>query len=318
MNTKYAPGNLVSYRNRDWMVLPSNDEQVILVKPLGGSDEEITGIFLPLAKDFEKIEKATFKEPKANQIGNFETAKLLYNASRLSLRNAAGPFRSMGKLSFRPRSYQVVPLVMALKQDITRLLIADDVGIGKTIEALLIIKELMERGEIKRFAVICPPHLCEQWQQELKDKLDIDAEIIRSSTASRLDRLVQDDHSVFHHLPYQVISVDYIKTDKRRGIFLNDCPELIVVDEAHTCTLPKGSTSKNQQQRYNLIHDIAVQENRHLVLLTATPHSGKDEEFLSLLGLLKPIFRELDFEKLDQAERKNIAKYFIQRKRENI
>ena len=91
-----------------------------------------------------------------------------------------------------------------------------------------------------------------------------------------------------------------------------------MVDEAHTCTLPKGSTSKNQQQRYNLIHDIAVQENRHLVLLTATPHSGKDEEFLSLLGLLKPIFRELDFEKLDQAERKNIAKYFIQRKRENI
>ncbi|MCB0746895.1 MAG: DEAD/DEAH box helicase, partial [Ignavibacteriae bacterium] len=318
MNTKYTPGNLVRYRNRDWMVLPSNEEQVVLVKPLGGSDEEITGIFLPLAKDFEKIDKATFKEPTPNQIGNFETAKLLYNASRLSLRNAAGPFRSMGKLSFRPRSYQVVPLVMALKQDITRLLIADDVGIGKTIEALLIIKELMERGEIKRFAVICPPHLCEQWQQELKDKLDIDAEIIRSSTASRLDRLVPDDRSVFHHLPYQVISVDYIKTDKRRGIFLNDCPELVVVDEAHTCTLPKGSTSKNQQQRYNLIHDIAEQEKRHLVLLTATPHSGKDEEFLSLLGLLKPSFRELDFEKLSQAERKNIAKYFIQRKRENI
>lgn len=318
MNTKYTPGNLVRYRNRDWMVLPSNEDQVVLVKPLGGSDEEITGIFLPLAKDFEKIDKATFKEPTPNQIGNFETAKLLYNASRLSLRNAAGPFRSMGKLSFRPRSYQVVPLVMALKQDITRLLIADDVGIGKTIEALLIIKELMERGEIKRFAVICPPHLCEQWQQELKDKLDIDAEIIRSSTASRLDRLVPDDRSVFHHLPYQVISVDYIKTDKRRGIFLNDCPELVVVDEAHTCTLPKGSTSKNQQQRYNLIHDIAEQEKRHLVLLTATPHSGKDEEFLSLLGLLKPSFRELDFEKLSQAERKNIAKYFIQRKRENI
>lgn len=318
MNTKYTPGNLVRYRNRDWMVLPSNEEQVVIVKPLGGSDEEITGIFLPLAQDFEKIEKATFKEPTPNQIGNFETAKLLYNASRLSLRNAAGPFRSMGKLSFRPRSYQVVPLVMALKQDITRLLIADDVGIGKTIEALLIIKELIERGEIKRFAIICPPHLCEQWQQELKDKLDIDAEIIRSSTASRLDRLVPDDRSVFYHLPYQVISVDYIKTDKRRGIFLNDCPELVVVDEAHTCTLPKGSTSKNQQQRYNLIHDIADQEKRHLVLLTATPHSGKDEEFLSLLGLLKPSFRELDFEKLNPSDRKNIAKYFIQRKRENI
>jgi SNF2 family DNA or RNA helicase len=318
MNNQYTPGNLIRYRNRDWMVLPSNEEQVVIVKPLGGSDEEITGIFLPLANDFEKIDKATFKEPTPNQIGNFETAKLLYNASRLSLRNAAGPFRSMGKLSFRPRSYQVVPLVMALKQDITRLLIADDVGIGKTIEALLIIKELMERGEIKRFAVICPPHLCEQWQQELKDKLDIDAEIIRSSTASRLDRLVPDDHSVFHHLPYQVISVDYIKTDKRRGVFLNDCPELVIVDEAHTCTLPKGSTSKNQQQRYSLIHDIAENKNRHLVLMTATPHSGKDEEFLSLLGLLKPSFKDLNFDNLAPADRKNIAKYFIQRKRENI
>lgn len=318
MNNSYTPGNLVRYRNRDWMVLPSNDDQIVLVKPLGGSDEETTGIFLPLAKDFEKIHKATFKEPTSNQIGNFETAKLLFNASRLSLRNAAGPFRSMGKLSFRPRSYQVVPLVMALKQDITRLLIADDVGIGKTIEALLIIKELMERGEIKRFAVICPPHLCEQWQQELKDKLDIDTEIIRSSTASRLDRMVPDDRSVFHHIPYQVISVDYIKTDKRRGIFLNDCPELVIVDEAHTCTLPKGSSSKNQQQRYNLIYDIAENINRHLVLLTATPHSGKDEEFLSLLGLLKPSFKELNFEKLNPSDRKNIAKYFIQRKRESI
>ena len=60
MNIKFTPGNLVRYRNRDWMVLPSNEEQVVLVKPLGGSDEEITGIFLPLAKDFEKIDKATF------------------------------------------------------------------------------------------------------------------------------------------------------------------------------------------------------------------------------------------------------------------
>ncbi|MFV0328997.1 MAG: helicase-related protein [Dysgonomonas sp.] len=300
------------------MVLPSNEDRILLIKPLGGSDEEITGVFMPLAIDTEVIEKASFKAPTPCQIGNFETAKLLYNASRLSLRNAAGPFRSMGKLSFRPRAYQVVPLVMALKQDITRLLIADDVGIGKTIEALLIIKELIERGEIKKFAVICPPHLCEQWQQELKDKLDIDAEIIRSSTASRLDRMVPDDRSVFYHIPYQVISVDYIKTDKRRGIFLNDCPELVIVDEVHTCTLPKGASSKNQQQRYNLIHDVATDKTRHVILLTATPHSGKDEEFLSLLGLLDTKFQQLNFEKLDQSDRKQLAKYFIQRKRENI
>jgi len=62
---------------------------------------------------------------------------------------------------------------MALRQAVTRLLIADDVGIGKTIEALLILRELLERGTIKTFAVLCPPHLCEQWQNELSDKLDM-------------------------------------------------------------------------------------------------------------------------------------------------
>lgn len=314
----YSPGNLITYRNRDWMVLPSSDLEILMVKPLGASDEETTGIYLPLAVGNEKIKPATFKEPSADQIGNFRTAQLLFDAARLSLRNAAGPFRSMGKLSFQPRAYQVVPLVMALKQDVTRLLIADDVGIGKTIEALLIIKELIERGEIKRFAVICPPHLCEQWQKELKDKLDMNAEIIRSSTAARLDRMIYDDRSVFAHIPYQVISIDYIKSDKRMKMFINDCPEMVIVDEAHTCALPQGAKSKNQQLRHRLISKVAEDSSRHFMMLTATPHSGKDDEFLSLLSLLKPEFGKLDFENIEQKERENLAKYFIQRKRENV
>lgn len=314
----HQPGTLIHYRNRDWMVLPSDDHEIVKIKPLGGSEEEETAIYLPLVLESEKIKPAQFPSPQATEIGAFETAKLLFNASRLSFRNAAGPFRCMGKLSFRPRSYQLVPLVMALKQDIVRLLIADDVGIGKTIEALIILKELMERGEVKSFAVICPPHLCEQWQFELKDKLDIDAEIIRSSTAAKLDRMIPDDHSVFHHLSYQVISIDYIKSDRRRGVFLKDAPEFIIVDEAHTCTLPQGSISKTQQQRFSLLFDLAHDKAKNIVLLTATPHSGKDGEFTSLLGLLKPEFAKLDFETIDQNEKRKLAKHFVQRKREHI
>jgi superfamily II DNA or RNA helicase len=312
------PGELVHYRKRDWIVLPSDDENLLRIKPLGGSVEEETAVFLPLSLLSEKITPARFPDPKANEIGSFETARMLFDASRLSFRNAAGPFRCMGKLSFRPRSYQLVPLVMALKQDIVRLLIADDVGIGKTIEALIILKELIERGEVKKFAIICPPHLCEQWQQEIKDKLDIEAEIIRSSTAAKLDRLIPDDQSIFHHINFQVISIDYIKSDKRRGFFLNDCPKFVIIDEAHTCALPSGSTSKNQQQRFALLHDLAEDKKRHLVLLTATPHSGKDSEFTSLLGLLKPSFADISIEQLEQKDRKLLANYFIQRKRENI
>lgn len=317
-NTLNKPGTLVNYRSRDWMVLPSEDKDLLRIKPLGGSDEEETAIFLPLQMPGEEVKPAHFEEPTVNEMGDFQSAKLLFDASRLSFRNASGPFRCMGKLSFRPRSYQLVPLVMSLKQDITRLMIADDVGIGKTIEALIILKEMMERGEIKKFAVITPPHLCEQWAQELKDKLDIDAEIIRSSTAARLDRTIPDDNSVFYHVPYQVISIDYIKADKRRGLFLNDCPELVIVDEAHTCAKPDGSTSKNAQQRHALISDLAEDKNRHLIFLTATPHSGKDSEFLSLMSLLNPEFSKYDLNNIEERERKRLAKYFIQRKRERI
>lgn len=315
---KPSPGKLITLRGREWVVLPSDDIDILHVKPLGGSDDEVTGIYLPLQIQEDEWKEAKFPEPMTNDLGDFETAKLLFEASRLSFRNASGPFRAMGKLSFRPRSYQIVPLVMALKLDVVRLLIADDVGIGKTVEALIILREMIERAEIKRFAVICQPHLCEQWQKELKDKLDIDAEIIRSSTVSSLERKLTGSESLFKTFPYQVISIDYIKSDRRKPIFLNDCPEFIIVDEAHTATKPAGASSPSQQQRFHLLHDLAKEEKRHLLLLTATPHSGKDEEFQSLLSLLKPEFGNLNMESLGQRQREALSKHFIQRKRENI
>jgi superfamily II DNA or RNA helicase len=318
MSIKKSPGELVTFRGRDWIVLPSPEPDVQLLKPIGGSNDEVTGVYLPLQIPDDAIHKAEFAPPQLQDLGDFQTAKMLFDATRLSFRHASGPFRCFGKLSFRPRSYQVVPLIKALEQDVLRLLIADDVGIGKTVEALMILKEKMERGDIKKFAVICLPHLCEQWQGEIRDKLDIEAEIIRSSTAAALDRRLPDDRSVFYHLPYQVISIDYLKSDKRRPIFLNDIPDLIIVDEAHTCAKPAGAKSPTQQQRYHLLHEIAKKENQHLLLLTATPHSGKDEEFQSLLGLLNKEFESYDLEHIDQNKRRKIARHFIQRKRENI
>ncbi len=318
MNENYKPGSLVKARGRDWVVLPSNDNDLLVLKPLGGSEEEITAIYLPLQIPEDKVVHSTFPRPVLDDLGDFYTAKLLYNASKLSFRNVSGPFRCMGKLSFRPRSYQVVPLVTALKQDVTRLLIADDVGIGKTIEALMILRELMERGEVKRFAVICLPHLCEQWQDELKDKLDIEAEIIRSSTAAMMDRKYPGDQGVFHDAPYQVISVDYIKASKRKDSFITFCPELIIVDEAHTCARPSGARNDNVQQRFSLLKELSKDLKRHILLLTATPHSGKDDEFTSLLGLLKPEFDKISLENIEKEGREEIAKYFIQRKRASI
>lgn len=317
MSIALQPGKLVSLRGRDWIVLPSEDPDLLVVKPLGGSDDEIAGIFLPLDMAGDRPVDARFQEPGAADLGDISTARLLYDSARLAFRNGAGPFRSLAKLSFRPRSYQMVPLIMALRQDLPRLLIADDVGVGKTVEALLIVKELLERRKIKRFAVVCLPHLCEQWQSEIRDKLDIEAVVIRSNTQARLDRQIQGDTSVYDYYPYQVISIDFIKSDVRRDVFIEQCPELVIVDEAHTCARPSGA-SNTQQQRYHLVSRLAAKPGQQLILLTATPHSGKPEEFQSLLGLLKPHFETLDLPNSSQGQRRELATHFVQRKRGDI
>jgi len=314
---EFITGNIVKVRNRQWVVLPSNDEDLLLLKPLGGTEEETIGIFKKLPFRDDVPQPDTFPLPTASDLGDFATARLLYNASRLSFRSGAGPFRSFGKLSVRPRTYQLVPLIMALRLDIKRLLIADDVGIGKTIEALLIIRELIDRGEIKRFAIVCLPHLCEQWKGELLDKFGIDAEIIRSGTIGKLERDVPGDQSVFQYFPYQILSIDFIKQEKYKDRFITECPEMIVVDEAHTCSRPLGA-SLGQQQRYHLLHNLAKKENQHLILLTATPHSGKQAEFQSLLGLLNPEFEEMDLLNDDYDSKKKVAAHFVQRRRKDV
>lgn len=316
-NFEFKPGSLVTLRNRPWVVLPSEDTDLLLIKPLGGSDDEITGIFKPLVNAADKPQTYNFIKPSENDLGDFTSAKLLYNAARLSFRNAAGPFRCLGKLSFRPRSYQMVPLIMALKQETTRLLIADDVGVGKTIEALLVAKELYERREIKRVAVVCLPHLCDQWQDEMKNKFGIEAVIIRSGTATSLERQIRTHENIFRAFPFQIISIDYIKTGNKRQVFIDHCPEMIIVDEAHTCAKPAGANN-SQQLRYHLLHDIAKKQNQHLLLVTATPHSGKQAEFQSLLGLIKPSFEKIDIITSSEEERKEISNHFIQRRRGDV
>lgn len=316
------PGKLVKFRGRRCVVQPSGDREIILLKPLGGSDDEMITVFEPVLQLFDKIEDDQFELPDKSDLDSFLTAKLLYDAARLSFRQVSGPFRCMGKLSFRPRSYQLVPLIMALKQAVTRLLIADDVGVGKTIEALLILRELFERGVVKSFAVLCPPHLCEQWQKELSDKLDIDAVIIRSSTAAGLERKIVGDDTlnVFNYYPFQVVSIDYVKNGSQKmPAFLRDVPDLVIVDEAHTCTKNLDFKKVSQsQQRYELIEKISKNENQHLILMTATPHSGKDGEFKSLLGLANPEFENYDFSDLLISEKRKVADHFIQRKRKSI
>src|SRR5262245_30833654 len=109
-----SPGRLVRLRGREWVVLPSDDpENLLLLKPLGGSDEEITGIYCPLGFKEDEPCEAEFPPPLKDDLGAFSSARLLLESSRLGFRSGAGPFRCLAKLSFRARAYQMIPLIMA-------------------------------------------------------------------------------------------------------------------------------------------------------------------------------------------------------------
>ncbi|GHD70897.1 helicase-related protein [Vogesella fluminis] len=312
--TSFQPGSLVSARGREWIVLPQSSDDTLHLRPLGAAEDDATLIYLPIEPG--PVGPATFPKPTVQQAANFAAGQLLRDALQLKLRTGAGPFRSFGNIAVEPRAYQLVPLLMALKQEVVRLLIADDVGIGKTIEAALIVRELLDRGEISRMAVLCPPHLCEQWQRELKERFHINAVVVRNTTANRLERGLPANQSVFEAYPFTVVSLDYIKSDRRRDEFQRACPECVIVDEAHTCTV----SGQGKQQRYTLLKGLAENPERHMVLLTATPHSGDEEAFYNLLGLLKPEFKELKDIPSDSRGplREQLANHFVQRRRPNI
>ena len=254
-------GSLVRTRGREWVVLPGGDDEFLVLRPLGGGEDDIAGVFTE-----EGVEPATFDLPTPDDLGDDRSARLLRDALRIGFRSSGGPFRSLAGLAVDPRPYQLVPLLLALRQETVRLLIADDVGIGKTIEAGLIAAELLAQGSAERLAVLCPPSLAEQWQDELRTKFGLDPELVLPGTVRRLERGLEYGQSIFERHPVTIVSADFIKSDMRRDDFLRAAPELIIVDEAHTCVSDDtGTGGRGRTQRYRLVKDLARDSSRHLI-----------------------------------------------------
>lgn len=309
----FLPGSLVRARGREWVVQNDSSREWLRLRPLSGAEDESIALIPDL--ELQPVEPASFDAPDPNRSGNHAAALLLRDALRLTLRAGAGPFRSFGNIAVEPRGYQLVPLLMALRLSTVRLLIGDDVGIGKTIEAGLIVRELMDRGEISRLVVLCPPHLVEQWQSELEARFNLNAVALTSASASRIERELPHGVGLFEHHSVVVVSLDYIKSERHREQFLATAPECIIVDEAHIC----ASSGAGKQLRFELLQRLVKDEHRHLILLTATPHSGDEAAFYNLLSLLNPHFSELQGRMTaSDPLRQELARHFVQRRRKDI
>lgn len=310
MTCSFAPGDLVRARGREWVALPSTEESVLALRPLSGSEEDAI-IIIP-SLEIIPVSAARFDLPEDTRPTVQAKAALLADAFKFTLRRGAGPFRSAAHLAFEPRTYQLVPLLMSLRLQVPRILIADDVGIGKTIEAGLILREFMDRGELERFSVLCPPHLVDQWLEELKTRFGIEAVGITSGSAARLERELPVAQTLFDAYPFTVISLDYIKAERRREGFARSCPDFVIIDEAHACV----GTHKGKQQRFELLSGLANDPERRMIFLTATPHSGDEHAFGRLLSLIDKSFGAMAFD--DVRFRERLARHFVQRQRVDL
>lgn len=223
-----------------------------------------------------------------------------------------------------PLPHQRYALERAIATNEVRYMLADEVGLGKTIEAGLIIKELQARGLIERVLVVCPKGLMTQWEAEMLEKFGERFTIVQPEDYATL-RKVNPDQNIFANLSHVISPMDAIKPlEERIGwsqekidqynqdrieAVIAGAWDLIIIDEAHRVAGQSDGVARHK------LGELLSKASPHLLLLTATPHSGKTEPFLRLMRLLD----EDAFPSVKAVVREQVAPYLIRtEKREAV
>ena len=202
------------------------------------------------------------------------------------------PFRS----GIEIEDYQLDPLVRAVQMPRVNLLIADDVGLGKTIEAGLIVQELLVRNRARTVMVVCPAALQVQWRDQMRDKFGLEFRIVDSDLMKDLRRSRGIHTNPWTHFPRLITSIDFLKRDRplrlmREVLPLDDAPkyprrfDLLIIDEAHNVAPVGRGHYATDSLRTMAIRTLAP-HFEHKLFLSATPHNGYKESFTALLELL--------------------------------
>jgi ERCC4-related helicase len=258
-----------------------------------GEELQVIWEIEPGARAFEKME---LPEPRGfDQPAHLEAfldAVRWGAASMADTRQLQSPFRS----GIEIESYQLDPVVRAIQMPRVNLLIADDVGLGKTIESGMVVLELMLRHRASRVLVVCPSSLQIKWRDEMLEKFGLDFAIVDSALIKRLRRERGLYANPWTHFPRLITSMDYMKREYPLRMFreavahggarpgLRDF-DILIVDEAHNAAPSGTGNFALDSQRTQALREIG-KHFEHKLFLTATPHNGYKESFSALLELL--------------------------------
>lgn len=207
-------------------------------------------------------------------------------------RTLQAPFRSGVEIE----DYQLDPLARAIQMPRVNLLIADDVGLGKTIESGLVIQEMMLRHRARTVLIVCPSGIQIQWRDQMRDKFGLDFRIVDSELMKELRRTRGLNVNPWTHFPRLITSIDFLKRERPLRLMREALPapgqpiyprrfDLLVVDEAHNVAPAGIGRYATDSQRTGAIR-LLTPHFEHKLFLSATPHNGYSESFSSLLELL--------------------------------
>jgi len=212
--------------------------------------------------------------------------------SSADIRALQAPFRSGVELE----DYQLDPVVRAIQMPRANLLIADDVGLGKTIEAGLVTQELIIRHRARKILIVCPAALQIQWRDQMRDKFGLEFRIVDSELMKNLRRERGLHVNPWTHFPRLITSIDFLKRERPLRLFREALPpggeptyprkfDLLIVDEAHNAAPSGKGHYATDSQRTGALR-LLVPHFEHKLFLSATPHNGYSESFTALLELL--------------------------------
>ncbi len=300
MVNTYAPGMRVEIRDEEWVIRKvdtnSSNTQTIYATGLSGIVKGYEAIFL------SEIEKVKVIDPVDTQLILDDSPAYinskLYIESKLRKRTSTGEKLTIGhKGAMNMMDYQIEPAVKALERPRQRILLADGVGLGKTLEAGILVSELMARGKGKRILVVALKSMMLQFQKEFWTRFTIPLKRLDSNEIQRIRARIPANHNPFYYHDKTIISIDTLKRDIEYRTYLENTKwDIIIIDEAHNV----ASRGKRQAQRSKLAERLSTRSDT-LIMLSATPHDGKPASFASLMNMLDPmaIANEEDYTKED-------------------